>query len=91
MTKYVVESTHTPEECAQALDMMLEKGEDTLKKFAFGCNAGEHTGWAYVDADSEEKALEIVPEPLRDKACVHEVNIFTPGEIRAAHAAHAEA
>ncbi|KCZ73649.1 hypothetical protein ANME2D_00721 [Candidatus Methanoperedens nitroreducens] len=85
MTKYVVESTHTPEECLQALDKMLEKGEDVLKQFAFGCKSGEHTGWAYIDADSKEEALKIVPEFLRDKACIHEVSIFTPEEIRAAH------
>ncbi len=85
MAKYVVESPHTPEECLQALDELLEKGEDTLKKFVFGCKSGEHTGWAYIDADSEKEALETVPEFLRDKACAHEVSMFTPAEIRAAH------
>ena len=85
MTKYVVESTHTPEECLEALDEMLEKGEDVLKKFAFGCKSGEHTGWAYVDADSEREAMEIVPEPLQNKARAHQVSKYTPEEIRAAH------
>ena len=85
MAKYVVESPHTPEECLQALDKTLEKGEETLKMFAFGCKSGEHKGWAYVDADSEKEALEIVPEFLRDKARAHEVRIFTPEEIRASH------
>ncbi len=36
MTKYVVESAHTPEECMQALDETLKKGEEVLKQFAFG-------------------------------------------------------
>ncbi len=85
MAKYVVESPHTPEECLRALDETLEKGEETLKTFVFGCKSGEHTGWAYKDADSSEEALEIVPEFLRDKACAHEVGKFTPGEIKAAH------
>ncbi len=69
----------------QALDELLEKGEEALKMFAFGCKSGEHTGWAYVDADSEDEALENVPEFIRDKACAHEVSMFTPEEIRAAH------
>ncbi len=77
MAKYIVESPHTSEECLQALDGLLEKGEDTLKKFAFGCKSGEHTGWAYEDANSEKEALELVPEFIRDKACAHEVSIFT--------------
>ncbi len=85
MTKYVVESSHTPEECTKALDEMLEKGEDVLKQFAFACQSGEHTGWAYVDADSKKEALGIVPEPLQNKARAHEVKIYTPEEIRAAH------
>ncbi len=86
MAKYIVESPHTPEECLQALDETLKEGEDILKKFAFGCKSGEHTGWAFVDADSEKKALEIVPEFIRDKACAQEVSMFTPAEIKAAHA-----
>ncbi len=59
MSKYVVESPHTPEECTKALDELAEKGEDTLKQFAFGCKSGEHTGWAYVDADNKKEALEM--------------------------------
>lgn len=86
MTKYVVESPHTPEECLRALDETLEKGEETLKKFAFGCKSGEHTGWAYMDANNEKEALEVVPEFLRSKASAHKVNAFTPAEIKAAHA-----
>lgn len=83
MAKYVIESAHTVEECLQALDDFLE--EDTLQKFVFGCKSGDHTGWAYVDADSEEEALEIVPEFIRDKACAYEVGKFTPEDIKAAH------
>ena len=85
MAKYIVESPHTEEECLQALDEILEKGEDTLQRFVFGCKSGEHIAWAYIDADSEEEALEIVPESLRDKVCLHEVSKFTPDEIKAAH------
>jgi gamma-glutamylcyclotransferase (GGCT)/AIG2-like uncharacterized protein YtfP len=85
MTKYVVESSHTPEECTKALDELAEKGEDALKQFAFGCKSGEHTGWAYVDADDKKEALEIVPEFIKNKARAHEVSTFTPEEIRAAH------
>ncbi|CAG0984974.1 hypothetical protein METP2_02215 [Methanosarcinales archaeon] len=85
MTKYVVESTHAPEECTKALDETLKEGKDILKKFAFACSSGEHTGWAYVDADSKEESLKIVPEFLRNKARAHEVKIYTPEEITAAH------
>ena len=85
MAKYVIESEHDEEECLQALDQMLAKGEDILNQFVFACNSGEHTGWAYVDADSEDEALENVPEFLRDKATAHEVEKFTAEQIKEIH------
>ncbi|MCX9080772.1 MAG: hypothetical protein OIN83_01090 [Candidatus Methanoperedens sp.] len=89
MSKYAVESPHTPEKCLQALDEVREKGEDTLKKFAFGCKSGENTDWvyidSYIDANSKKEALETVPEFLRNKVGAQEVGRFTPEEIRAAH------
>lgn len=83
MVKFVIESPHTVEECQQALDETLEN--DLLDKFVFGCKSGDHTAWAYVDADSSENALENVPEFLRDKACAYEVSKFTSEEIKASH------
>lgn len=83
MPKFVIESPHTVEECDRALEETVEK--NLIDKFVFGCKTGEHTGWAYVKADSKEKALENVPEFLRAKASVHEARKFTEEEIRAAH------
>lgn len=83
MAKYVIESPHTLEECSQALDETLEK--DMLDKFVFGCMEGEHTGWAYVEADSDDEALENVPEFIRSNACAHKVGKFTPEQIKKAH------
>jgi len=85
MAKYVVESTHTPEECLNALDEMLEKGPDTLDKFVWGCHSGVHKGWAYVDADNEDEACAIIPKSSQEKTKVTEVSKFTPEQIRSAH------
>ena len=85
MTKYVVESGHEPEECLRALKEMTEGSEPILDKFVFACKSGEHIGWAYIDANSEEDAKKIVPEFIRDKACVHEVEKFTAEQIKATH------
>jgi hypothetical protein len=83
MAKFVVESSHTAEECVKALEESLEIGN--LENFVFGCKSGEHTGWAYVDAKNEEEALKMVPEFIRDDACAYEVGKFTPEELKAAH------
>lgn len=81
MTKYVIESEHSEDECEQTMTELLEKGEDILSKFVFACKAGEHVGWAYVSADDEDGALEIVPEFIRDMAVAHEVEKVTRAQI----------
>ena len=45
MTKYLVESPHTAEECLKALDDLLAMGADVLEKYDFGGMADVHTGW----------------------------------------------
>ena len=85
MTKYLVEVPHTSEECLGALDEMLAMGSDILDQYHFGCMAGEHTGWAIVDAESEPEALEIVPTSLSDKARAVALNKFTAEQIKKFH------
>ncbi len=84
MAKFVVEASHTDAECLKALDEGIKMG--SLEKCVFGCNAGEHKSWAYVEVDSKQKAIEsVVPTFLRSKAVAHEVTKFTPEEVKAAH------
>ena len=83
MTKFIVESPHTEEECLGAMDEMLAMGPDVLDQYHFGCMSGEHTGWAMVDAESESEALEIVPGSIRGKARAVKVEKFTPEQIKA--------
>lgn len=82
---YLIESPHTKEECLRALDEQLEKGPEVLKKLYFGCNAGDHTGYAIVDAKSEGDARKLVPDFLIGKARIVEVGQFTPEMIRSFH------
>lgn len=85
MAKYVIESSHTPEECLKALDEMLAKGPEILDKFVWGCAQGEHTGWAYIEAEDKESTCAIIPEFLQEKAKVTEVSKFTPEQIKSFH------
>ncbi len=83
---YLIETPHTKEECLKALDEQLEKGQDVLNKFYYGCAAGDHTGYAIVDAKNESDARKLVPSFLIDKARIVEVGLFTPEMIRSFHA-----
>ncbi len=83
--QYLVESPHTKEECLKELDELAGKGEDTLKKFSFACQSGEHTAYAFVDAPDEKAAREIVPTVVRSKAKVHPLTTFTREQVRSLH------
>jgi hypothetical protein len=83
--KYVIETPHTPQECLRALDEQLAKGPDVLKKFNYGCKAGDHTGYAIVDVMNEGEARGLVPNFLINKARIVAVDIFTPEVIRSLH------
>jgi hypothetical protein len=85
MSRYLIISPHTQEECLDALDKISAEGASTLNKFDFGCKAGDHTGYAIVMASNEEDALKIVPENIRDKAKAIKLTKFTAKDIQMAH------
>jgi hypothetical protein len=85
MTKYLITSKHTPEQCLRALDEELAKGKDVLDKFVYGCKEGDHTAYAIVEMKSLSDALSLVPDFLQDDACITKVDKFTPAEIGSFH------
>jgi len=86
MALYLVTSNHEPEKCLDALEEMLAKGTDTLDKFVFGCKEGDHTGYAVVAAENRSTALSLLPQFLKETACVSRVYRFTPADMRTFHA-----
>ena len=86
MKRYLVETPHKPEECLRALDEELAKGPEVLGRFDYGCMAGDHTGYAIIDAKTREEAAKIVPTFLQTSARIVEVGKFTPDMIRTFHA-----
>jgi hypothetical protein len=82
---YLIESSHSKEECLQALDDVLARGPGFLSKFDWGCMTVDHTGWAVVEAPNDTAARSMVPAVVRGKARVVEVTKFTPDQIRSFH------
>jgi hypothetical protein len=82
---YLIEVPHNEAECLRALDEQLEKGSDILDKFYYGCQVGDHTGYAIVDANNEEEVRRLIPDFLFDKSLINEVSKFTPEMIRSYH------
>jgi hypothetical protein len=85
MARYLITSPHTKEECLRALDEELVKGIDILGKFDYGCMAGDHTGYAIVDVNSKNDALNFVPTFLQSKARIVEIGKVTPEMIKSFH------
>lgn len=85
--KYLLETPHTKEECLRELDEVLAKGKKNLDQFYWGCAAGDHTGYALVDASSVAEVERLVPDFIRGKAKIVEIKQFTPEQIKSFHQA----
>jgi hypothetical protein len=85
MSRYLIASKHTDDECVRALDATLAKGSSVLDKFVFGCKEGDHTGYAIVDVKSLSDALALVPDFLQENACISKVDRLTAADVRGMH------
>jgi hypothetical protein len=85
MARFLVESPHTAAQCLQALDEVLAQGPDTLAKYDWGCMAGDHRGWAIVEASSESEVRNMIPSLVRGKAKIVKLNKFTAKDIASFH------
>ncbi len=86
MAQYLIKLPHDDAECMKALDKMAEKGSQLLPKVYWGCMAGDHTGYAIVDAKSESAAKEMIVDPtIRSHASVTEVKKFSTKDIASFH------
>jgi hypothetical protein len=83
MNRYLVETSHNPEDCLHVLDQFVVYGHIT--HFEWGCESGVCTGWAIVEANNEEEALLTVPSLVRSKTKVVKLSKFTPGKIQEFH------
>ncbi len=83
MNRYLVETSHNREDCLRVLDQFVAYGHIT--HFEWGCESGICTGWAFIDAESEEQALYSVPTFIRGKARVIKLSKFTPEKIQEFH------
>ena len=74
MGTYMVVHRHGAEECSK-VGSALEgyPGPNKGKTFLCSCPAGYHAGYIVAQADSAEKALEVLPPALRATSTAEEV------------------
>jgi hypothetical protein len=78
----MVEMSHTQRECVWALKALLDGAPGFLDRFDWGCQDGEHVGWAIIEAENKFQAQELVPQILRAKTRILELRQFTPDQVR---------
>jgi len=88
MARYIVEIAHTSEDCAEALDSVVAMSKEFINRFDWGCKAGEHTGWAVVEAGNESIARMMLPTSVRREARVVLLNKFTVEDVQSFHKDH---
>lgn len=83
--KYLIMTSHTPEQCVRDLDAFQAANPKLLATVEWGCMVGDHTGYVVVDAANEDAAREMLPASMRMGARIVKVTTFTPEQIRQLH------
>jgi hypothetical protein len=85
MDRYLIISPHTVKDCTKAIQEVTAMGYIT--HFDWGCEDGEHVGWAIIEADNSKEALLAVPSFQRNSAKAVRLKRFSPEDITATHRA----
>jgi len=83
MDRFLVETSHQPQDCQHLLELMNAQGY--LTHFDWGCLSGVHTGWAVIEADDEAEARFVVPPLVRAQARIVKVTKFDGAMLAALH------
>lgn len=78
MSKYLIEIPHGSEkiECLRAVSILLSSGSHFITNADFGCLDGEHKAWFFMDANSKEEALMVVPPAYRRDTKISQLGKF---------------
>jgi hypothetical protein len=83
MAKYLVEVYHSPDkiECLRTIQIFLSSGSHFLTHADWGCLDGEHKAWFFVEVESKDKALQIVPSFYWKNTKITELSKFNLTEV----------
>jgi hypothetical protein len=81
MERFLIISTHTIEDCHMAMEYFSKYNAGFLTNFEWGCFDNDHNAYAFVEADSTERALMAVPPLLRSKAKAIKMVHFSPKDV----------
>ena len=79
MAKFMIEVRHEDDKlaCEHSVAIFLNSGSHFLTNADWGCMDGEHKAWFFLDVDSKEEALRIVPPAYRKDTKIIQLNKFS--------------
>jgi hypothetical protein len=85
MRRYLIQLTHSKhhDACVRALDAIVRYGGHLVTNAEWGCKVGVHSGWAIVEVENLDQAVQMVPPEFREDATIVELSKFTTEEIQA--------
>jgi hypothetical protein len=83
MPKYFIEIPHGSEkfECLRSASVLLSTGSHFLANADWGCMDGVHKAWFFMDADSKDEVLMIIPPAFRKDAKISQLNKFKLSDV----------
>lgn len=83
MAKFLVEVSHSPDriECLHTIQIFLSSGSHFLTHADWGCLDGEHKAWFFIEVDTKEEALQIVPSYYRRNTKITKLSRFNLAEV----------
>jgi hypothetical protein len=84
MPKYLIEIPHGSDkiECLRSVEILLSTGSHFLTNADWGCLDGIHKAWFFMDADSKDEALMVVPPAYRKDTKISQLNKFKLNDVR---------
>lgn len=80
MDRYLIETPHEAQDCPKLVQQVYAMGY--LMNFDWGCKSGVHSGWAIIEAESEDQARLAVPPLVRSKARVVKLVKFDAKDVK---------
>ena len=80
MDRYIIISSHTPEDCRMAIKHFREYHTGFLNHFEWGCYDNDHNAYLILEAESHESAMMAVPPLFRNKTKVVKLTHFKPAD-----------
>ncbi len=80
MDRYLIESPHEPGDCKKVVKNVYAQGY--LYNCDWGCKGGVHKAWVIIEAESESRALWVVPPMLRANAKAIKIVKFEPEMVK---------